>query len=73
MVSILSAKTKLQISKTKDPIAREYTDAFSLGKYHQKKSDEGGSPHHFNNSGGFNPYLIKVIVWVPTHFSFTHN
>ena len=25
MVSILSAKTKLQISKTKDPIAREYT------------------------------------------------
>ena len=32
MVSILSAKTKLQISKTKDPIAREYTINVQLGK-----------------------------------------
>jgi hypothetical protein len=33
MVSILSAKTKLQISKTKDPIAREYTLILLVSDY----------------------------------------
>jgi hypothetical protein len=48
-------------------------DDFSLGKYHQKKAMKAVALITLIIREDLNPYLIKVIVWVPTHFSFTHN